>query len=349
VDPAEFDRVVGGAVRDRVQHQVDAGVDWVSDGEMSKIGYATYIRHRLSGFELGDAPRATPADLDAYPGFRDRQAREGGYRYQRPICRGAITYEHPDPVQRDLAHLKAATDGQPVAGAFMNAPSPGIVALFAPDEHYGNLDAYLEAIGEAMKVEYEAIVAAGVTLQIDAPDLAMGRHIMYRDRSDEEFVTSVQRHVEAINTALRDIPAERVRLHLCWGNYEGPHHLDVGLDKIVGAILRAKPATILFEAANPRHAHEHVVWASAAIPEDKVLAPGVIDTTTNYIEHPELVAQRIEHYTAIVGHERVMAGTDCGFGTWSGYGAVDPDICWAKLRSLSEGARIATQRQPAVR
>jgi 5-methyltetrahydropteroyltriglutamate--homocysteine methyltransferase len=349
VDPGEFDRVVGEAVRDRVRHQVDAGVDWVSDGEMSKIGYATYIRHRLSGFELGDVPRATPADLDAYPGFRDRQAREGGYRYQRPICRGPITYEHPEPVQRDLAHLKAAIEGQPVAGAFMNAPSPGIVALFAPNEHYASLDEYLEAIGEAMKVEYEAIVAAGVILQIDAPDLAMGRHIMYRDRSDEEFAASVQRHVDAINTALRDIPGDRVRLHLCWGNYEGPHHLDIGLDKIVGAILRAKPATLLFEAANPRHAHEHVVWAQAAIPDDKVLVPGVIDSTTNYIEHPELVAQRLEHYTAIVGPDRVMGGTDCGFGTWSGYGAVDPDICWAKLRSLADGAAIAAQRQPTMR
>jgi 5-methyltetrahydropteroyltriglutamate--homocysteine methyltransferase len=350
VDPDEFDRVVGGAVRDRVQHQVDAGVDWVSDGEMSKIGYATYIRHRLSGFEVGDVPRATPADLDAYPRFRDRLAKQGGSaRYLRPICRGPITYEHAEPVRRDLAHLQAAIDGQPVAGAFMNAPSPGIIALFQPNEYYGTLDEYLEAVGEAMKVEYEAIVAAGVALQIDAPDLAMGRHIMYRDRSDEEFVASVERHVDVINAALRDVPADRVRLHLCWGNYEGPHHLDIGLDKIVGAILRAKPSTILFEAANPRHAHEHVVWAAASIPEDKVLVPGVIDSTTNYIEHPELVAQRIEHYTDIVGRERVMAGTDCGFGTWSGFGAIDPDICWAKLSSLAEGARIAAQRQRAVR
>ena len=354
VDLDEFDRVIGGAVADRVAHQVDARIDFVSDSEMSKIGYATYIRHRLSGFELGDAPRATPADLDAYPGFRDRQAREGGYRYQRPICRGAITYEHPEPVQRDLAHLTSAIDGQPIRGAFMNAPSPGIVALFAPNEHYRTLDEYLDAIGEAMKVEYDAIVAAGVMLQIDAPDLAMGRHIMYRDRSDEEFVASARRHVEAINQALRDVPADRVRLHICWGNYEGPHHLDLDVDKIIGAILRAKPSTILFEAANPRHEHEHVAWAQAAIPDDKVLVPGVIDTTTNYIEHPELVAQRIEHYTRIVGPERVMAETDCGFGTWSGYGAVDPDICWAKLRTLAEGAAIAAgrsgpKRQPAMR
>jgi 5-methyltetrahydropteroyltriglutamate--homocysteine methyltransferase len=345
VDPGEYDRVIGEAVRDRVRRQAEAGIDFVSDGEMSKIGYATYIRHRLSGFEVGDVPRATPADLDAYPRFRDRLAQAGGSaRYLRPICRSAITYEHPDRVQRDLAHLQAATEGQPVAGAFMNAPSPGIIALFQPNEYYGTLDEYLEAIGEAMKVEYEAIVAAGVQLQIDAPDLAMGRHIMYRDRSDAEFVASVVRHVEAINHALRDVPADRVRMHLCWGNYEGPHHLDIDLAKIIDVILQAKPATILFEAANPRQAHEWAVWREASIPPDKILAPGVLDSTTNYIEHPELVAQRLLNFTDIVGPERVVAATDCGFGTWSGFGAIDPDICWAKLRSLADGAQIASER-----
>jgi 5-methyltetrahydropteroyltriglutamate--homocysteine methyltransferase len=345
VDVPEYDRVIGAAVRDRVQHQVDAGIDFVSDGEMSKIGYATYIRHRLSGFEVGDVPRATPADLDAYPHFRDRLAKSGGSaRYLRPICRGPITYEHREPVQRDLQRLTAAIEGQPVAGAFMNAPSPGIIALFQPNEYYGTLEEYLEGIGEAMKVEYEAIVAAGIQLQIDAPDLAMGRHIMYRDNSDAEFVASVERHVEAINRALRDVPAERVRLHLCWGNYEGPHHLDIDLGKIVDVILRAKPATILFEAANPRHAHEWAVWRDASIPDEKILAPGVIDSTTNYIEHPELVAQRLLRFTEIVGPERVIAGTDCGFGTWAGFGAIDPDICWAKLGSLAEGAQIAADR-----
>jgi len=345
VDRERYDRVIGEAVRDRVQHQVDAGIDLVSDGEMSKIGYATYIRHRLSGFEVGDVPRATPADLDAYPRFRDRLARSGGSaRYLRPICRGPITYEHPERLARDLEHLQAAIAGQPIAGAFMNAPSPGIIALFQPNEYYDTLDEYLEAIGEAMKAEYEAIVAAGIQLQIDAPDLAMGRHIMYRDRSDEEFVASVVRHVEAINHALRDIPAERVRLHLCWGNYEGPHHLDIELEQIIPAILAAKPTTILFEAANPRHAHEFVVWRDVVIPEDKILAPGVLDSTTNYIEHPELVAQRILRFVDLVGPGRVMAGTDCGFGTWAGFGAVDPEICWAKLRSLADGARIASER-----
>jgi 5-methyltetrahydropteroyltriglutamate--homocysteine methyltransferase len=343
VDADEYDRVIGEAVRERVARQVEAGIDLVSDGEMGKIGYATYIRHRLSGFEIGDVPRATPADLDAYPRFRNRLASgPAGYTYQRPICRGPITYEHAEPLERDLRHLRSALEGQPVAGAFMNAPSPGIVALFAPNEHYASLDAYLDAIGEAMKTEYEAIVAAGLQLQIDAPDLAMGRHIMYREKSDDEFVASVVRHVEAINVALRDIPAEKVRLHLCWGNYEGPHHCDIELERIIDAVLAVKPQTILFEAANARHQHEFVVWREADIPEDMILCPGVIDSTSNYIEHPELVAQRIRTYADIVGPDRVIAGTDCGFGTWAGFGAVDPDITWAKFRSLSEGARRAS-------
>jgi 5-methyltetrahydropteroyltriglutamate--homocysteine methyltransferase len=342
VDRSEYDRLLEEAVRDRVRRQVEAGIDFVSDGEMSKIGYATYIRHRLSGFEVGDVPRATPADLAAYPRYMKRLADEGGSaRYLRPICRGPIEYEHPEPVQADLARLARAIEGQPVAGAFMNAPSPGIIALFQPNEYYPSLDDYLDAIGEAMKTEYEAIVGAGFLLQIDAPDLAMGRHIMYRDRSDEEFAAAAVRHVEAINRALRDVPSDRVRLHLCWGNYEGPHHLDIDVAKIVDVVLRAKPDTILFEAANPRHEHEWATWGDTDIPDSKILAPGVIDTTCNYIEHPDLIAQRLRSYTDIVGTERVMAGTDCGFGTWSGFGSVDPDICWAKLAALAEGARRA--------
>jgi 5-methyltetrahydropteroyltriglutamate--homocysteine methyltransferase len=291
VDREQYDRLLDQAVKDRVQHQIEAGIDIVSDGEMSKIGYATYIRHRLSGFEVGDVPRATPADLDAYPRYMKRLADEGGSaRYLRPICRGPITYEHSEPLERDLERLKTAIDGQPVTGAFMNAPSPGIIALFQPNEYYPSLDEYLDAIGEAMKIEYEAIVAAGIQLQIDAPDLAMGRHIMYRDNSDEEFVAAAERHVAAINRALRDVPADRVRLHLCWGNYEGPHHLDIDAGKIADVVLGAKPATLLFEAANPRHEHEWATWGDTDIPDGKILVPGVIDTTCNYIEHPDLVA-----------------------------------------------------------
>jgi 5-methyltetrahydropteroyltriglutamate--homocysteine methyltransferase len=345
VDPAEYDRIIGGAVADRVRHQADAGVDLVSDGEMSKIGYATYIRHRLSGFELGDVPRATPADLDAYPSFRDRLAKAGvPAKYKRPICRGPISYEHREPLERDLAHLRAAVDAADVTGGFMNAPSPGVIALFQPNEFYGTLDEYLDALADAMKVEYEGIVAAGFQLQIDAPDLAMGRHIMYRDQPDEVFVEATARHVAAINRALADVPGDQARLHVCWGNYEGPHHLDIPVEAIMDHVLEAKPATILFEAANPRHAHEWTAWRDAAIPDDKILAPGVISSTSNYIEHPELIAQRLQTFAAIVGPERVVAGTDCGFGTWSGFGPIDPTICWAKLESLSQGAALASSR-----
>ena len=343
VDRATFERVVGAAVADRVRRQAEAGVDFVSDGEMSKIGYATYIRHRLSGFEVGEVPRATPADLDAYPVFRDRLASSGATaRYTRPICRGPITYEHTQPVERDLARFAAALEGAAVTGGFLNAPSPGIIALFQPNEYYPSFEAYLGAIADAMRVEYEAIVGAGFQLQVDAPDLAMGRHIMYRDRSDDEFLAGAALQIEALNGALSGIDPERLRLHICWGNYEGPHHLDIGVEKIMGLILSARPATLVFEASNPRHAHEWAVWAKASIPDDKVLAPGVLDTTTNFIEHPELVAERIRHFVGIVGAERVIAATDCGFGTWSGFGAIDPDICWAKLRSLAEGARLAS-------
>lgn len=345
VDAAVFDAVMREAVGEAVHKQAEAGVDLVSDGEMSKIGYATYIRHRLSGFELGDVPRATPADLDAYPSFRDRLAAAGATaKYLRPICRGPIAYEHREPLEHDLATFASALEGAAVAGGFMNAPSPGIIALFQPNEYYDTPDEYLAAIAEAMKPEYDAIVGAGLFLQIDAPDLAMGRHIMYRDRPDAEFVERIEVHVEALNRALRDVPADRVRLHLCWGNYEGPHHLDIGLEKIVDVVLRAKPGTILFEASNPRHAHEWTVWRDARIPDDKILAPGVLDTTTNFIEHPELVAERICRYAEIVGPDRVLAGTDCGFGTWAGFGPIDPEICWAKLRSLSEGAALASAR-----
>jgi 5-methyltetrahydropteroyltriglutamate--homocysteine methyltransferase len=345
VDPAEYDRIIGGAVADRVRHQADAGVDLVSDGEMSKIGYATYIRHRLSGFELGDVPRATPADLDAYPSFRDRLAKAGvTAKYKRPICRGPIAYENREPLERDLAHLRTAVDDADVTGGFMNAPSPGVIALFQPNEFYGTLDEYLDALADAMKVEYEGIVEAGFQLQIDAPDLAMGRHIMYRDQPDEVFVEATERHVAAINRALADVPGDQVRLHVCWGNYEGPHHLDIPVERIMDHILEAKPATLLFEAANPRHAHEWTAWRDAAIPDDKILAPGVISSTSNYIEHPELIAQRLQTFAAIVGPERVVAGTDCGFGTWSGFGPIDPTICWAKLESLSKGAALASSR-----
>ena len=345
VDEAALAARIESAVHEQVRHQSEVGIDLVSDGEMSKIGYATYIRHRMSGFEIGDAPRATPADLDAYPAYKEALHRSGAtVAYLRPICRGPISYENPEPLETDLATLKAATDGVDVVGAFMNAPSPGIVTLFQPNEYYPDEDTYLNAVADALKVEYDRIVAAGFDLQVDAPDLGMGRHNKFKHLSDDEFLVRAEVLVEVLNHALRDVPSERSRIHLCWGNYEGPHTFDIAVEKIADLVLRAKPGTILCEAANPRHGHDWAGWAAAKIPEDKVFAPGVIDTTTNFVEHPGLVAERIQRYTDIVGRERVIASTDCGFGTFAGWGGVVPELAWEKLRSLSEGAALATQK-----
>ncbi len=343
IDPAVYHETMLQHVRDVVQQQVEAGVDVVSDGEMSKISYATYIRHRLSGFEIGEMPRATPKDLDEYPEYRDRLAQSGGTpKYHRPICTGPIKYVNREPLAQDIARLVEARDAAGASEAFMNAASPGVIAVFQPNQHYATQEGYIEALAEAMRIEYEAIVEAGLLLQIDSPDLAMGRHIKFRDASDEEFLRNANLQVDALNHALQNVPAERVRMHVCWGNYEGPHTHDVALSLIMPVVMRAKPRAVLFEASNPRHAHEWAIWAEADIPDDKVLIPGVLDTTTNYVEHPQLVAERIRRFTDIVGRERVLAGTDCGFGTFAGFGAVHPSIAWGKLRSLAEGAQMAS-------
>lgn len=343
--PDTFDEVMTRAVKEVVQKQVASGVDIISDGEMSKISYATYIRHRLTGFEIAEVPRATPRDLDDYPAYRDRIAQEGGTpKYYRPVVRGPITIKDLTPLDKDIANLKAAAEAAGAVEAFMNAASPGVIAVFQPNQYYKNDEDYLGALAEVMKIEYEKIVHAGLLLQVDCPDLAMGRHIRFRDADLDSFKKAAQRQVEALNYALSDVPAERVRMHLCWGNYEGPHHHDVDLNDIVDIVLNAKPQAIQFEAANPRHQHEWKIWAQAKIPQDKILIPGVLDTTTNFIEHPELIAQRIERFTNIVGRERVIAGTDCGFGTFAGFGKVHPDIAYAKLEALAEGARIASRR-----
>lgn len=343
--PQAFDEVMTRAVREVAAKQVASGVDIISDGEMSKISYATYIRHRLTGFEIAEVPRATPRDLDEFPAYRDRIASEGGTpKYHRPVVRGSITIKDLTPLEKDIANLKAAAQAAGATEAFMNAASPGVIAVFQPNEYYKSEEEYLGALAEVMKVEYEKIVGAGLILQVDCPDLAMGRHIRFRDASLEDFRKAAQRQVEALNYALSEVPADRVRMHLCWGNYEGPHHHDVDLHEIIDIVLSAKPQAIQFEAANPRHQHEWQTWAEAKIPDDKILIPGVLDTTTNFIEHPDLIAQRIERFAGIVGRERVLAGTDCGFGTFAGFGKVHPDIAYAKLQSLAEGARRASQR-----
>ena len=346
VDPAQFNHVVGDAVSIAIARQVAAGIDLVSDGEMSKISYATYIKDRITGFE-GDSPRTPPADLELFPTFLARQDKGGGTpSYRRPKCVGPVAPKSLAPLKQDLAHIKAACDAHHPHGGFMNSASPGVIALFQPNEHYATQDAYLEALAEAMRPEYEAIVDAGLILQLDSPDLGLGRHMMYKDRSEAEYLTLIGGHVEALNYALRNVPAERVRMHVCWGNYEGPHCCDVEMGVILPTLMQAKPVGLLFETSNPRHQHDWNYFAEMVdiIPEEKILIPGVIDSTTNFIEHPRVVAERIEKFAGIIGRERVIGGTDCGFSTFAGFGVVDPEIVYAKLKTLAEGAAIASAR-----
>ncbi len=346
IDRDASNRIIGDAVDACVKRQVGAGIDLVSDGEMSKISYATYIKDRITGF-AGDSPRTPPADLEAFPTFLERQARGGGTpAYRRPRCVGPILPKTLAPLETDLLHLEKAVAAHTPAGAFMNAASPGVIALFQPNDYYPTQDDYLEALAEGMRPEYEAIVAAGFVLQLDSPDLGLGRHMMYKDRSERDYLTLIARHVEVLNHALRNISADRVRMHVCWGNYEGPHHCDVEMGTILPVLMQAKPQGLLFEIANPRHQHDWTYFRdlSGLIPEDRVLIPGVIDSTTNFIEHPEVVALRLEQFAAIVGRNRVIAGTDCGFSTFAGFGAVDPEIVYAKLKALADGAAIASGR-----
>jgi 5-methyltetrahydropteroyltriglutamate--homocysteine methyltransferase len=336
--------VIADAVREVVQRQVAVGIDVVSDGEMSKISYATYVSERFSGFE-GDTPREPGQDLVEFPGLLKKLAERGATaKYRRPRCVAAVRVKDTRPLAADLENLQRASAAAAPLEAFMNAASPGVVALFQPNDFYPSQDQYLEALAEALRGEYEAIVGAGFLLQIDAPDLGMGRHTMYRDRTEEEFTALAARHIEVLNHALRNVPADRVRMHVCWGNYEGPHHHDIPLARLLPVVLRARPQALLFEAANPRHAHEWAVFKEVKLPEEKVLIPGVISSTTNYVEHPLLVAERLERLAALVGRERVIGGSDCGYGTFAGFGPVEPDIAYLKLAALVEGARIASAR-----
>ena len=343
-DLARDDAVITAAVAEVVNLQKKVGIDFVSDGEMSKISYATYISERFSGFG-GDSPRQPGQDLVDFPALLRKLAERGATaQYRRPRCIGPVAVKTLKPVETDIANLNQAVAAAKPLGAFMNAASPGVIALFQPNDFYPTQDAYLEALADALAVEYEAIVRAGIILQIDAPDLAMGRHTLYRDRTVEEFEGLAARHIEVLNHALRNVPADRVRMHVCWGNYEGPHHHDVPLERLLPIVIKAKAQGLLFEAANPRHAHEWSVFRDFKIPDDKIMIPGLLSTTTNYIEHPQLVAERIERFAQVVGRERVVAGTDCGFGTFAGFGPVEPDIAYLKLRSLVEGAQIASRR-----
>ena len=338
----DFDNVMNKAVLETVKKQVDSGVDIVSDGETSKISYATYVKDRYNGFS-GDSPRNPPADLKLFPSFLKRLADDGGTpTYARPMCTDRVSSKGQIDLNKDILNLKTAMKICNVSKGFMNAASPGVISLFLQNQFYSSREEYLAALADVMKTEYETITSSGLYLQLDCPDLALSRHMLFNDLSDDEFLKIADLHIETLNYALRDIPEEKVRVHICWGNYEGPHCCDIDMNKVFSTLMKAKAQFLLFETSNPRHAHEWEVFKNrkSEIPDNKILVPGVVDTTTNFIEHPELVRQRIERFINIVGEDRVVAGTDCGFGTFAGFGAVDPEIAYAKLSTLSEGAAL---------
>ncbi len=342
-DADEFDRVVQNAIDEAVDRQIESGVSIVSDGELGKVGYSTYITERLSGFG-GDVPRKPALDLAPMPELRKKLAAiMGDQEFVRAACVDKVELVNLEPCHEDIRRFSKALEGKDVRG-FMNAASPGLITAFQPNQYYKTHEAYLADLVDAMRPEYEAIAAAGFDLQLDCPDLAMSRHTGYQDASEEEFLKIAAANVEALNAATANIPEERLRMHVCWGNYEGPHDHDIPLERVVDVIIGARPSTILFEGANPRHEHEWTVWRDTRLPDSKVLAPGVIDTCSNYVEHPELIAQRLERFVSIVGIDRVIASTDCGFGTFAGYGKIDPQVTWKKLKALREGADLVADR-----
>ncbi|MCW1950715.1 MAG: cobalamin-independent methionine synthase II family protein [Octadecabacter sp.] len=339
-DQAAFDAAMTKAVSETVAKQAAAGVDIVSDGETSKISYATYVKDRYTGFD-GDSPRNAPADLKKFPTFLKRLADDGGTpQYARPMCVGEVKSKGQGELEKDIANLKAGMAEQGIERGFMNAASPGVISLFLQNNFYATREKYLAALADAMREEYRTIVDSGLDLQLDCPDLALSRHMLFNDLSDDEFLKIAGSHVEALNHALEGIDPSRVRVHICWGNYEGPHVCDIPMSKMFDTLMSVGANKLLFETSNPRHGHEWAVFRDRKtdIPADKILVPGVVDTTTNFVEHPDLVQQRLERFVDIVGHDRVIAGSDCGFGTFAGYGAVDPEIAYAKLAALSAGA-----------
>jgi 5-methyltetrahydropteroyltriglutamate--homocysteine methyltransferase len=344
VDREALDRHIAAAVAEVVRKQVDAGIDIVDDGEMSKPSYATYVKDRLTGFG-GEGNTFVYQDLAEFPRLATRVFGDPGRsRRKTPACNGPIAVRDKSAAATDVAHLKAAMAASGATEGFLTAASPGVVSLFFRNEHYPSDEAYLAAIADAMRHEYTTIADAGLTLQVDCPDLGMGRHIQYAELSLAQWRRKAELHVEALNHALAGIPPERLRMHLCWGNYEGPHHCDVALADVIDIVFKARPSTIAMEAANPRHAHEWALFDNVKLPDGKILVPGVIESKSNFVEHAELIAQRIGRYAERVGRENVMAGSDCGYGTWVGQSAVDPDVVWAKLAAMAEGAAIASRR-----
>ena len=345
-DQELFEETMANACNETVKRQRGVGVDIVSDGETSKISYATYVKDRYTGFD-GDSPRNAPADLRQFPGFLKRIAADGGTpTYARPMCIGEVKSKGQDELLRDISNLKAGMKAHDAQAGFMNAASPGVISLFLQNNYYADRAKYLQALSDAMRDEYRTIVDAGLFLQLDCPDLALSRHMLFAELSDDEFLKIAGLHVEALNNSLTGIDPSRVRVHICWGNYEGPHICDIDMSKVFSLLMSVNANQILFETSNPRHAHEWKVFRDRVheIPSEKILVPGVIDSTTNFVEHPELVAERIEKFAGIIGYDRVVAGSDCGFGTFAGFGAVDPDIAYEKLRALSYGAALASSR-----
>ena len=342
-DQELFDNIVKKNVGEVVKRQLQVGIDIVSDGEMSKISYATYVKDRIKGFS-GESERRAPADLDAFPAYKTKIANSGGTpTYTRPCCTSELEIQDTQSLKNDLKNLSDSLTSNNHSKAFMNAASPGVINVFMPNKFYKDDDTYLEKLSEVMSAEYKLITDNNIQLQLDCPDLALARHMNYKDLSEEEFLIRAEMQIEALNNALIRIPAELVRMHICWGNYEGPHTFDIGLEKILPVILKANLKYLLIESSNPRHSHEWQVFDEIELPKDKVVVPGVIDSTSNFVEHPQVVADRLIQFSKVIPKDQLMAGTDCGFSTFAGFGKIDEDICYAKLNSLVEGAVLASK------
>ena len=342
-DQELFDNTLKKNVEEIVKRQLQVGIDVVSDGEMSKISYATYVKYRIKGFS-GESERRAPADLDAFPAYKTKIANSGGTpTYTRPCCTSELEIQDTQSLKNDIKNFSDSLTSNNHSKAFMNAASPGVINVFMPNKFYKDDDTYLEKLSEVMSTEYKLITDNNIHLQLDCPDLALARHMNYKDLSEEEFLIRAEMQIEALNNALIGIPFELVRMHICWGNYEGPHTFDIGLEKILPVILKANLKYLLIESSNPRHSHEWQVFDEIELPKDKVVVPGVIDSTSNFVEHPQVVADRLIQFSKVIPKDQLMAGTDCGFSSFAGFGKIDEDICYAKLNSLVEGAALASK------
>ena len=343
IDLVKFDKVVKKDIEKIVKKQIELGIDIISDGEMSKISYATYVKDRIDGFS-GESERRAPKDLDDFPSFKERIARTGGTpTYTRPCCTSELKIKDTTSLAKDIKNFKNAITANNHKEAFMNAASPGVISAFLPNKFYKNDDEYLENLSNVMKLEYEEIVSNGIYLQLDCPDLALARHMTFKDLSEQEFLKKAEKQVEYLNHAIKNIDKSKIRMHICWGNYEGPHIHDISLSKIMPIVLKANVKTILLESSNPRHSHEWKIFEDIKLPNDKMIAPGVIDSTTNFVEHPEVVKNRIIKFSKVISKDQIIAGTDCGFSTFAGFGNVDEGIVYKKLESLVKGAELASK------